>query len=459
MATKAQRLLTSAWTPIQEAEGIGPTGPRYAAYHSKARYVVIKAGRRSTKTLLAKRRLVRALYEHLITPKPWSDPRFFYAAPTEGQAKAIAWNDLLALIPKELILNINRTELKVETILGSSIQVIGLDKPSRMEGRPWDGGIMDEYADIKAGAWEDNVFPALADRAGWCWQIGVPDMNGPSNSEFQTHYAWGQDPSKPEWESYHWTSVDVLPPEEIRIARRDMSPIKFRQEFMASDENSPDRAYVEYSEAIHVRPTPYIPGRVIMPFLDFNFGHHHWGLSQYLPDREEDGQKKLEQYRIFGEVYLTGATVVRMCAELERKLKALGIDEPRALNREQLVFFGDYAGEQQRAEATDSAWQQVKNYFPKAGFAYEPSPQIADRVEKVNSLLMNDLGESRIQIDPSCDNMKRDLAGVTYRMLYGASTGKSGQLTHISDGLGYLLVQHGGRKALERVVQRIKSKR
>jgi hypothetical protein len=61
-----------------------------------ARFVGIQAGRGSGKTELSKRRLVR----WLPVPKPWRDPRYFFCAPTHEQAKRLAWNDILALIPK-----------------------------------------------------------------------------------------------------------------------------------------------------------------------------------------------------------------------------------------------------------------------------------------------------------------------------------------------------------------------
>ena len=53
--------------------------------------------------------------------------------------------------------------------------MVGLDKPERIEGQPWDGGVLDEYANMKAHAWGANVRPALSDRLGWCDLIGVPE--------------------------------------------------------------------------------------------------------------------------------------------------------------------------------------------------------------------------------------------------------------------------------------------
>ncbi|MGT2493113.1 hypothetical protein ACU4GD_28025 [Cupriavidus basilensis] len=65
---------------------------------------------------------------------------------------------------------------------GSEVHLIGLDRPERIEGILWSGGVIDEIADIKGEAWEANIRPALdtfnpsrPDYRAWCWLIGVPD--------------------------------------------------------------------------------------------------------------------------------------------------------------------------------------------------------------------------------------------------------------------------------------------
>ena len=64
---------------------------------SGARFVLARAGRRSGKTEIAKRRLVMALAEKV----PDHDPKYFYAGPTRQQAKEVAWDDLKAMTPPE----------------------------------------------------------------------------------------------------------------------------------------------------------------------------------------------------------------------------------------------------------------------------------------------------------------------------------------------------------------------
>src|SRR5690606_18111959 len=102
--------------------------------------------------------------------------RFFAAAPTHAQAKRLYWSDLKALVPGRLLAGKpSESELIIRLVNGAEIYVLGMDAPERIEGSPWDGGILDEYANMKARAWGEHVRPALADRNGWCWLVGVPE--------------------------------------------------------------------------------------------------------------------------------------------------------------------------------------------------------------------------------------------------------------------------------------------
>src|SRR3972149_6468791 len=113
------------------------------------RFAVVTAGRRSGKTELAKRRLVMALPEK----KHWPDARYFAAAPTRDQAKRIFWNDLKGLVPRRWVRRVYDGDLCIVPPFGSELWVVGLDKPQRIEGTPWDGGVLDEYANMRSNAW------------------------------------------------------------------------------------------------------------------------------------------------------------------------------------------------------------------------------------------------------------------------------------------------------------------
>lgn len=140
-----------------------------AAVPSGVRFPLVPAGRRSGKTERFKRFLVKQANR---VPGP-----YFAAAPTHDQAKKIFWDDLKAF---SLSAAHPRRPSESDRIIylpnGSEIHVIGLDKPQRIEGIPWKGGGIDEFADIKSDAWEAHILPALntvnpldQDYRAWCW--------------------------------------------------------------------------------------------------------------------------------------------------------------------------------------------------------------------------------------------------------------------------------------------------
>src|SRR5262245_35142462 len=160
--------LTPAWVPLK------PHPVQSRLWRTKHRTVKVTAGRISGKTTLARRRVVA----YLSVRKPWHDPRYFYALPTYGQARKVAWEQIKALVPPHWVRKINDGNMMVETVFGTRLYVLGTDKPARIEGIEWDGCVIDECSDQKPGVFTRSVSPALAAREGWCWRIGAPKRYG-----------------------------------------------------------------------------------------------------------------------------------------------------------------------------------------------------------------------------------------------------------------------------------------
>lgn len=190
--------LPPRWTNLR------PHPEQRAYFHSPHRFNVVPAGRRSGKTELAKRKLImRALYG-----SEFRKPRYFAAAPVRDQAKQIFWDDLCALTPSEDVKEIRVSDLTIKLNHGVDIIIVGMDRPERIEGSPWDGGILDEFANMKAGAWAENIRPALADRAGWCDLIGVPEgRNHYFDLYQQAVKSMRELGAASEWGAYTWTSL------------------------------------------------------------------------------------------------------------------------------------------------------------------------------------------------------------------------------------------------------------
>ena len=103
------------------------------------RFRVLVAGRRFGKSYLACVELLRGA---LNAP----GETFFYCAPTYRMAKDIAWRALKKLVPKVWIQSKNETDLRIELINGSTIELKGTENAMALRGRSLSGVVLDEAA-------------------------------------------------------------------------------------------------------------------------------------------------------------------------------------------------------------------------------------------------------------------------------------------------------------------------
>jgi hypothetical protein len=422
--------LTPRWTRLR----FHPTQRAY--WTSPHRFNTVPAGRRSGKTEQAKRKLIKAA----LRGTAFERPRFFAGAPTRDQAKRIYWDDLKAMIPAELLLGRpSETDLSIRLVNGSELVVVGLDKPERIEGQPWDGGVLDEFANMKAHAWAANVRPALSDRQGWCDLIGVPegrnhyyDLDRMARAEMQAKGAGS------EWGAFTWTSAEILPAEEIASARRDLDELTFQQEYEASFVNFEGRAYYPFTEAVHCQRLTYDPARPLALCFDFNVdpGVAVIAQEQRLPNGQ-DGTG------IIGEVHIPrNSNTPAVCRRIIQ-------DWGRHAGR--VVCFGDASGGARgSAKVAGSDWDLIRRElggtFGQRLFFEVPAanPAVRARVNAVNTRLKAGDGTVRMMVDPArAPNVVKDLEGV--RLLAGGSgeidKRADPALSHISDGLGYFIAR------------------
>jgi len=348
--------------------------------------------------------------------KQWKDPRYFAAAPTRDQAKRIFWKDLKALTPKSWIKRVYETDLCIMTKFGSELWVVGLDKPQRIEGTPWDGGILDEYANMKQGAWVENIRPALSDRGGWCWFIGVPE--GLNHYKDIADYA--RSAKDPDWGFYSWHSMDILPPEEIEAARRDMDPRTFRQEFEASFEGRTGSVYYAYESEKHedasITLNPKLP---VIVCCDFNVDPCVWELCQ----------RDSEKVWVFDEIALRNTNTVEMGKEV---LGRYGGHRPG------IVIYGDSAGSF-RSTAGKSDYALLLDLGFKDQRIKKSNPPVKDRVNAVNAMLSNTRGDARVFHHPRCRYLKRDFETVVWKEGSAEIDKSDFDRTHAVDAIGYFI--------------------
>jgi hypothetical protein len=408
---------------------------------SQHRFNTVPAGRRSGKTERAKRKLVkRAISLDRITHS--ETPRFFAGAPTYSQAKNIYWSDLKDMTRPFWRGRPSETELVIRLVTGSELHVVGLDKPERIEGSPWDGGVLDEYGNMKPKAWGENVFPALADRNGWCDLIGVPEGRNHYYDIHQTAFAeMISKGMESDWGAFTWVSADVLPPEQIAAARRDLDELTFQQEYEASFVNFEGRAYYTFTDANKARLT-YNPQQPLIVCLDFNVAPGVAAICQEMT--LPNGQTGTG---VIGQVYIENNSDTPMVC---RKILTDWKDHTGRID----VYGDATGGARGTAQVQGSDWElvrktlrdgdpsrQVQGWGQRVALYVKPgNPAERARVNALNSRTKAVDGTMRLFVDPDkAPRVVRDLEGV--RTVKGGS-GEidkkiDPKLTHISDALGY----------------------
>lgn len=419
--------LTPAWTKFKPHKG------QNALWHSKARFIVVPAGRRSGKSAIAKRKLVLSALD---PNSGYSDANYFAAAPVQQQAERIYWKDLIKLIPKNLVIKISKSDHSIELYNGATIYVVGMDKPERIEGVPWNGCILDEYANMKPQAWTENVMPALADRNGWAWLIGVPE----GRNHYYELYLFASDPkNQPEWAAFTWPSADILPPEQIAVARASLDELTFRQEMMADFVTFKGRCYYPFLRETHCAPVRqlYNPRGLLAFCFDFNVDPGVAAICQ-----EVKLPNGLDGTAVIGEVYIPrNSNTPAVCRKLIH-------DWCRHEGR--IVCYGDATGGSRgSAKVQGSDWDLIKAEFRQSSLANKISydvpktnPPERVRVNAVNSRLKSESGDIRLMVDPDyAPHVVKDFEGVI--LLKGGSgeidKKATPELSHISDSIGYYI--------------------
>lgn len=354
-----------------------------ALVEDQVRFKVVPAGRRSGKTERAKRFVVR---EAMREPGP-----YFIAAPTRDQVKRIYWQDLKRLCFTSVLGDraVSESELQIRLPNGSTISLIGLDQPQRMEGVLWIGGVIDEIADIKEGAWQENISPALdtynperPDYRPWCWLIGVPDgLNHYFEMAEYARVAHDKD-----WKLYTWKSADILPPDVIEAAKRRMSPRQYRQEYEASFETASGRVYEDYSDANYTAEV-IKPHEQLMWHHDFNFTPMSSGI----------GVRRGQDFLILDEIILTSATSRQSALEFVEKYK-------NHKNRSVIVY-GDPAGRAGEKHGHASDYTEMEQVLRASNWQVErkvklAAPAIKDRQNAVRAKICNAKGQVSLFVNP-----------------------------------------------------------
>lgn len=385
------------------------------------RFPLVPAGRRSGKTERFKRFLVKQASAD-------SGP-YFAAAPTHAQAKKIFWDDLKAFtLSATHKRRPSESELIIYMDCGSEIHVIGLDKPQRIEGIPWRGGGIDEFADIKSDAWEANILPALntvnptdPDYRAWCWLLGVPD----GLNHYYDLCVKAESGADPNFGVFHWKSAEILPPDVMDAMRRAMSAKQFKQEFEASFETAGGRIYEDYGKhnTTHEKIQPH---EQLMWMHDQNFTP----LSSAIGVR-----RNKDDLYLLDEIVLTSAVSRQSAVEFVEKYK-------NHQNRHVLIY-GDPAGKAGEKHGHASDYTDIEGVLKEHGWRYtrkvKPAhPAIKDRQNAVRTKILTAAGETSLYVNPiTAEWCHKGLATVQLKEGSTFQEDQTNQYQHITTAIGY----------------------
>jgi hypothetical protein len=405
-------MLTLAWTQLRYHRA------QSELWRCPARFVAVAAGRGSGKTELARRRIAR----FLAIRKPWPDPMYFYALPTVNQAKRVAWKPLLKLIPAEWISKINHSDMVIETVYGSSLYVLGMDKPERAEGVQWDGGIIDESCDQKPSVFDLNLLPALSWRNGWCWRIGVPKRYGIGAENFKAFFERGLKYSS-DVQSFTWMSEEILTPDQLAWAREHLDARDFNEQYRATWERAGGTIFYAFLQADHVTDeVTYEPQMPLVIGSDFNVDPMCWVI----------GHIKGQELHVWDELFVRNTNTAETLNILYTKY---------GTHRGGFEFYGDASSRARKTSAAQSDYVQIRSDLRFTGarvFYPQSNPAVVDRFAACNAMFCSASGVRRLFIHPRCVHLIRDLKAREWKQ-GSREPDDYGDVGHMTDALGYVV--------------------
>lgn len=184
-----------------------------------------------------------------IKGKALSKPcRIAYVAPTYAQARDIAWEMLKReLRPIIIQANESRLEIHTRTVRGGESLIVlhGWESIETLRGQAFDFLVIDEVAMMRNFwvNWQEVLRPTLTDTRGEVLFTSTP-------KGFNHFYdLFNAELSDKDFKSFHFTSYDnpFIPKEEIDVAKGQMTPQRFAQEYLGEFSKTEGLVYKEFS--------------------------------------------------------------------------------------------------------------------------------------------------------------------------------------------------------------------
>lgn len=154
--------------------------------------------------------------------------KIWWVAPSYPTANEVIWPQLRRAL-EPIAVRVSQQEHSITLPNGGSVTVKSADNPDSLRGQGLDGAVLDEAAFCDKRVWFDIIQPMLADFQGWAMFLTSP------NGCNWFHKLWTDAGDRSGWERWQRPTHDnqLIRPEELQRAERDMGPREFAQEFKA----------------------------------------------------------------------------------------------------------------------------------------------------------------------------------------------------------------------------------
>jgi hypothetical protein len=269
-------------------------------HQDKSRFLVLNCGRRSGKSTYSAIRIIQYAMDN---------PRVvvYYVSPSYKQSKAIMWQILRDTIPGQVIRSTNETELNIELINGSRIELKGADaEPDRLRGVRIDFLVCDEVSSFRNWdtVWNKVLRPTLIDSKGSAIFISTPQ----GFNFWYDLYSIKDD----EYRSYTFTTYDneFIDPIEIDKIKAELDEDTFRQEILAEFTQVSGVVYKEWNFNTNFVDLEYEPSLPLHITIDF-------GVND--PTAILWIQRNGGEFRIFDYYEASNASIDNICQMINAK--------------------------------------------------------------------------------------------------------------------------------------------
>lgn len=360
--------------------------------NSPIRYKVIACGRRFGKTELFCNTLLNghsSSSQGALQGYPVA-----YVSLTYKNVKEL-WGRLVDTIPPELLRYKNEGTQYLELITGGSIECWTFERFISARGRAYAGICLDEAAQTRnlKEAWQEVFIAMLMDFSGWALIGSTPQ----GFNYFYELFRYGQDPNRPNWESWQFSSYDnpYMPTSEIEQIKALLPEIVFRREYLANFEVSEGLVFDNFSLTGNVRESAeYNPELEVYWGVDDGYAHGGGvGTFGHHPRVFLLGQQtSTGGVNIFAEYYQT----LQMP---ESSLKEV-MSWPYKLPRIALV---------------DSSAAELRRRLSDNGiFNGAATHRISDGIKIMRRFVCDGNSVRLLQIHPRCKNLIRELQSYRY---------------------------------------------